>query len=47
MEVSYRIGEDFNPEPAHMHAGDKAADLRSRREGTIPILENRPSASVL
>ena len=29
-----------------MRAGDKAADLGSRREGTIPILESRPTAAV-
>jgi hypothetical protein len=29
-----------------MRAGDKAADLGSRREGTVPILENRATAVV-
>lgn len=29
-----------------MRAGEKAADLGSRREGTIPILESRPTAAV-
>ena len=29
-----------------MRAGDKAADLGSRREGTVPILESRPTAVV-
>ena len=28
-----------------MRAGDKAADLGSRREGTVPILENRATAA--
>ena len=45
-KIHYKIGEDLDPEPAHMHAGDKAADLRSRREGTILILENRATAVV-
>ena len=29
-----------------MRAGDKAADLDSRREGTISILQSRPTAAV-
>ena len=29
-----------------MRAGDKAADLGSRREGTVPILESRPGEKV-
>jgi hypothetical protein len=28
-----------------MRAGDKAADLGSRREGTVLILESRPTAA--
>ena len=46
MEDSCKIGEDLDPEPAHMHAGEKVADLRSLREGPFLILENRSAAVV-
>jgi hypothetical protein len=46
MEDSCKIGEDLDPEPSHMHAGEKVADLRSRREGAFLSLEN-PSTAVV
>jgi hypothetical protein len=46
MEDSCKIGEDLDPEPAHMHAGEKTADLRFRREGAFLSLEN-PSTAVV
>lgn len=46
MEDSCKIGEDLDPEPSHMHAGEKVADLRSLQEGPFLILENRSAAVV-
>ncbi len=46
MGNSLKAGDDLDPEPAHMHAGDKAIHLRTRREGTILIIENRATAVV-
>jgi hypothetical protein len=46
MEDSCKIGEDLDPEPAHMHVAKKVADLRSRREGAFLSLENRSAAAV-
>ncbi len=46
MGNSLKTGDDLDPEPAHMHAGDKAIHLRTRREGTILIIENRATAVV-
>jgi hypothetical protein len=46
MEDSCKIGEDLDPEPAHMHVAKKVADLRSRREGAFLSLEN-PSTAVV
>jgi len=46
MGNSLKTGDDLDPELAHRHAGDKAIHLRTRREGTILIMENRATAVV-